>query len=52
MIELFSFLVDILNILLEFYLFFSSLKSIGEEKFTIKSSNLLAILEEFSVSLF
>lgn len=51
-VELLSFLVDVLNVLLEFHLFLPALESIREKEFAIESSNLFAVLEELGVSLF
>lgn len=51
MIELLPFLVDILDVLLDFYLLFAALESIGEKQLTIQAADLLSLLEQLSVGL-
>ena len=51
MVELFSFLLDILDILSDFDLLLSTLESIGKEKFAIETSDLLCALEEFAIGM-
>jgi len=48
-IELLSFLFDVLDVFFDLELLLSSLESIREEKFAIESSDLLSILEEFGI---
>lgn len=50
MVELFPLLIDVLKILFQLKLLLSALKSIREKKFTIKSPDLLRILEKLSIS--
>lgn len=49
MIELLTLLIDVLNILFEFYLFLSPLQSVREKKFTIKATDLFDVLEKFGI---
>jgi hypothetical protein len=48
-VELFSFLFDVIDVFLDLQLLLSTLESIREEKFAVESSDLLCILEELAV---
>jgi hypothetical protein len=48
-VVLFPLFVDVLDVVLDFYLFLSTLESVGVQEFTVESSDLFGLLEEFSV---
>jgi len=50
MIELFPFLIDLLNVLFDLQLLFSTRNGIRHQKFAIKSSNFLIILKKLVIS--
>lgn len=50
-VDLLSFLLDVLDVLLYFQLLFSALEGIREEKFAIQTSDLLGILEKLGIGL-
>jgi hypothetical protein len=51
MVDLFTFLFNFLDIILDFYLFPTTLDGVRVQKLAVESPDLLGILEKFSISL-